>query len=103
MQLTITRPKQLIDMTRSYQLIADGKKIAAIKRGETLVIDLPESCQYLSAKIDWCSSIDYPVKDLTVNQLKVYNPYSESLLSALFGPVYAMLFKPKSYLAITPS
>jgi len=55
-RLIITRPRQYVDMLRSYRLILDGVPTFTIRRGQSVSIDLGPGSHRLMAAIDWVCS-----------------------------------------------
>lgn len=100
MELSVFRPSQVIDMARDYTLLADGRKIATIKRGQTQTVSIPQTTQYIQAKIDWCSSRKVAVESLSSRQLIVRNTFASNLLNALLLPLYYVTFGRNNYLTI---
>ena len=100
MEIQVHRPKQYADMTRDYQLLADNVEIATLKRGETIVITIPENIKVLQAKIDWCSSQEVKISDLSGLQLTVKNNFSGNILKVLFLTLYYVTFGKNKYLKI---
>ncbi|MGB1261367.1 MAG: hypothetical protein ACPG52_00535 [Cognaticolwellia sp.] len=100
MDIEVFRPKQFNDMARDYKLFADGEEVAVIKRGVSQVISLPNDTNVLQAKIDWCSSAEFNVSELSSNQITVKNSFAGNLFKALFLPLYYISFGKNKYLTI---
>jgi hypothetical protein len=54
--LTLRRPRQYADMLREYRVLIDAQDYVTIRRGQTIIVELPQGSHQLIAKIDWCSS-----------------------------------------------
>lgn len=57
-KITFRRPLEKFNKNCSYQIIADGKRLAELKNGEEKTVELPENVEHLCvrAKIQWCGS-----------------------------------------------
>lgn len=100
MEIEVTRPKQFADMARDYRLLVDGHEIAAIKRGTTQKITLPEGSKTLTAVIDWCSSPELSVSDIHSGKIVVKNSFSSNFFKGLFLSFYYITFGKDRYLKI---
>jgi hypothetical protein len=101
MEIIISRPKQFADRIRAYELLIDGKTISKLKAGEEVRITLPENAKILTAKIDWCSSNEFNLSNVTANEnIEVKNAISRKLWISFFA-VYAITFKKNAYLSIS--
>jgi hypothetical protein len=56
MLLTIIRDSSVVNGTRAFKVVLDGKAVARIKNGETIELDLAPGDHSLLLKIDWCRS-----------------------------------------------
>jgi hypothetical protein len=56
--LTLVRGRQKTrrDRKRAYRVMVDGSRIAKVKHGQTVKLELSPGPHDLSLKIDWCSS-----------------------------------------------
>lgn len=104
MEIEITRPKQIRDRIRDYHLVVDGKKLVKIKPNSTTSVQLPEGTEFIQAKIDWCSSPLFNVKDIKGNRVVIKNSMGGgirgSILKTLFMPLYYVTFGKGKYLTI---
>lgn len=55
MKLVISRPKQLMDMGRSYAIWADTEQVATIEAGQQLEIRVPVGAKEIYATTHWFS------------------------------------------------
>jgi hypothetical protein len=100
MEVVISRPKQSADILRVYNLMIDGEIVAQLKAGEEVRVTLPENAKTLSATIDWCASNELLVSGLSDGErLEVKNAISTKIWIPFF-PLYAVIFKRKSYLSL---
>tara|TARA_B100001059_G_C17779253_1_gene553132 strand:- start:122 stop:379 length:258 start_codon:yes stop_codon:yes gene_type:complete len=81
-------------------LLVDGKEAAAIKRGTTETITLPEGIKTLKALVDWCSSPDFDVSDIRSGKIVVKNLFSSNFFKSLFLPLYYITFSKGRYLRV---
>jgi hypothetical protein len=100
MEIKVFRPTQFADMARDYILCADGKEIATISRGETKMVNIPDSAKNIHAKIDWCSSPLLPVSAITAGSITVKNSFSHHPLKFLFLTLYYISFGKRTYLLV---
>lgn len=100
MDIEIIRPKQYQDKIRNYHLIIDGKPLSKLKPNSTLKISIPDDAEYIQAKIDWCTSPRFYIKDIKSNKLIVKNRLGGNFIKALFMPIYYITFGKNKYLAI---
>lgn len=63
MQTTIYRPNQIFDIIRKYSIYVNDEFLFHLESGESKTIELPSSKSIIHAKIDWCRSNDYEVKN----------------------------------------
>ena len=100
MDIEVFRPKQFHDMARDYRLFADGEEIAVIKRGTSQTVALPKDAKVLQAKIDWCSSAEFNLSELSSNKITIKNSFANNIFKALFLPLYYISFGKNKYLTI---
>ncbi|ATD01215.1 hypothetical protein [Pseudoalteromonas spongiae] len=103
MDIEVFRPKQFQDMARDYKLFADGKQVAVIKRGKTQTVSLPANTQVIQAKIDWCSSAEVKVSELSGTKITVKNTFANNIIEAMFFAWYYISFGKNKYLTIESS
>jgi hypothetical protein len=99
MKIEVFRPKQFADMKRDYKLYADEEEVAIIKRGETQIVDIPDSATTLQARIDWCSSPKVNMSEIEAGTITVKNAFSGNLLKMLIT-IYYVSFGKDKYLTI---
>jgi hypothetical protein len=56
MLVTIIRDSSVVNGTRAFKVILDGKQVAKIKNGERIELDVAPGDHSLLLKIDWCRS-----------------------------------------------
>ena len=100
MEIEINRPKQHQDKIRDYHLIVDGNKLTKIKPNSKAVVTIPDDAEYIQAKIDWCSSPKFYVRDIKSNQVLIKNTFGGNTLTALFISLYYITFGKGKYLTI---
>lgn len=100
MKLNVSRPKQCNDIARKYKLYADDVQVAILKRGTTQIVDIPDSTEFIQAKIDWCSSTKMKVCDLKTNSIIVKNTFAHNIFTALFFASYYAILATDKYLTI---
>ena len=100
MDIEIIRPKQYQDKIRDYHLEVDGNKVIKIKSDSTIYVTIPDDAEYIQAKIDWCSSPKFYVKDIKSNKVVIKNTFGGHLLKAIFMPLYYITFGKGKYLTI---
>ncbi len=98
MEIEVTRPKQFTDKIRDYQLIVDGNSVAKIKSDSKVIISIPDNAEYLQAKIDWCTSPKFYIKEIKSNQVLVKNSFSGKL--TMIFALYYITFGRSKYLTI---
>ena len=100
MEIKVSRPKQFADMSRAYHLLADGKKLVSLNRGECQTVVLPEGTTSIKAVIDWCSSPELSLNDIKGNEIVIKNSFADNLLLMLIAPLYFTTFGKNRYLKI---
>ena len=98
MNLEIERPAQWADMTRNYEILIDGKKVAEIGRGEKIQLEVPDTTYSVQARIDWCTSNCMTLR-ANSNKLIVRNSFSGNPLKWLFV-IYYISFGRNKYLEL---
>jgi hypothetical protein len=58
MLLTIIRDSSVVNGTRAFKVVLDGKAVARIKNGETIELDVAPGDHSLLLKIDWCNIVE---------------------------------------------
>ncbi len=100
MKIYVSRPKQWADMFCAYMLHIDGKKVAKIRRGQTIGLNIPDGASILSGKINWCSSNEIDIAELSPDdKLEIKNSFSPEGLSP-YVPIYYVTFGRKKYLKL---
>lgn len=100
MDIEIIRPKQYQDKIRDYHLVVDGSKLTKIKPNSKTIISIPDDAVYIQAKIDWCSSPKFYIKDIKSKQVIIKNTFGGRFFTALFLPLYYITFGKDKYLTI---
>ena len=100
MNIQVFRPKQFVDMARDYKLFADDVEIATIKRGGTQTVEIPDSTKNIQARIDWCSSQNFPVTSLTDKGIMIKNSFGSNIFKLVFLTVYYITFGKNKYLSV---
>lgn len=100
MDIEVIRPKQYQDLARNYQLEIDGEYVAELEPDTTTIITIPDNAKIIQAKIDWCSSPAFAVKDINSKKLLIKNTSGGNFFKALFGPLYYITLGRKNYLTI---
>lgn len=69
-KLILKRPEESFNQYCSYSIMVDGKKLTELKNGEEKIIEISPDLidKPLKAKIQWCSSKEYPLSQF--NDLK---------------------------------
>jgi len=103
MNIKVFRPKQYSDKLRRYKLLINGNVVAELKAGHQIEITIPEGSSILSAKVDWCSSNELSISEISPNDtVEVKNSFSHKLWIP-FIPIYYITFGRKKYLSIKKS
>lgn len=100
MEIEIIRPKQYQDKIRDYHLEVDGKKLIEVKPNSKFTLTIPDDAEYIQAKIDWCSSPKFYIKDIKSNKVTIKNTFSGNFLKAIFSPLYYITIGKNKYLTI---
>jgi len=103
MEIEVVRPKQYQDRIRDYHLVADGKRLSKIKPNSTQNISIPDGTEYIQAKVDWCSSPKFYLKDLNSDRIIIKNSLGGNTFKALFLTLYYITFGKGKYLIIENS
>lgn len=64
MKIKITRPKQVMDMGRPYQIRTEAKELGVVNAGETIEVEIPKRANELFATVVWYFSNGVAVRDL---------------------------------------
>lgn len=64
MKIKITRPKQIMDMGRTYTINTEAKELASLNAGETVEVEIPKRANELFATVVWYFSNGIAVRDL---------------------------------------
>jgi hypothetical protein len=79
---------------RDYKIFIDGKEVGRIANGETKDFPMTDGQHIITAKIDWCSSQDFPlhIKDNETKELKVGGFKNGNWIMPLAGGIIALHF-----------
>jgi hypothetical protein len=61
-RIVLTRPKEWVNRARRFNILVDGNKTSTIASGGSEELWVEPGTHTLSAKVDWCSSRDYPLQ-----------------------------------------
>ncbi|SHI14924.1 hypothetical protein [Ferrimonas marina] len=101
MDVQISRPSQLQDSFRSYQILIDGKVVAQLKADTEINLTIPADARQLQARIDWCESPPVAIEALTSQKLVIKNAMGNGwLFDLLISPLYYITLGRKEYLTI---
>ncbi len=64
MKIKISRPKQIMDMGRPYQIRTEAKELGVLNAGETIEVEIPKRANELFATVVWYFSNGIAVRDL---------------------------------------
>ena len=95
-RILLTRPKEYVNRLRSFTILIDGNKVTTIPSGGSQELWIEPGHHILSAKVNWCSSRDYPFQSepgkttyLRVkNGMKYYLPLVIPMLVVLVWSLY---------------
>jgi hypothetical protein len=95
-RIVLARPKEWVNRMRSFSILVDGNKVTSIASGGSQELWIEPGAHTLSAKVNWCSSRDYPLqlepgKTIYVrikNGMKYYLPLVIPMIAALLVNMY---------------
>lgn len=98
--LTIQRTSQWANRIRAIKIIIDGTKVASLKNGKSLDLDLDPGVYQIQVKIDWCKTKAF---NLTIQPYQTINletgcNYRGWKLWVPFIILYYLFVRPSSYL-----
>jgi hypothetical protein len=93
------RADSYVDRTRKYKLMVDGQRRGAVRRGDTLTVDVPAGRHVVALKIDWAGSREVTVD---VPEGGVVKLWCEPAASAASGLAHS-IFNRHGYIELRPA
>lgn len=98
--LRISRDSGLADITRHYQIVANGKVIGKIGNGETKDFEIEAKTQDVYLVIDWCRSNKLTIEAAQDDHIHLFAKSSLRGFKMLLVLVY-IIFLPTSYIRLS--
>ena len=91
-QIRIERHKGYYGKFRPLNIIVDGKKMGAIKQGDSITLDLPSDAKEIWGKMDWATTKRINLNNLVHDKTLVFKGYFSLNPLRLYG-ILKMPFK----------
>ena len=93
-KIKLHRPKESFNKNCSYEILLEKHSLTELKNGEEKIIDIPKELaeKSLKAKIQWCGSEKFDLKNITENEIIIVsgNKFLNRKMP-IFGAIFPMV------------
>ena len=100
--LKLKRAAEFANWLRAYHVLVDGERVAKIRNGRQIAVEIAAGHHTVELELDWCRSnrVDIEVRDGRPVRLRCGSNYRGL---GLFRGVGRMITDPKDYLWLRPA